>query len=241
MLLALDKHVLKTLLIALALITLPPSIVANAASVYSDDASNYTDSYAGKNAGMGFGPFIVVAENGKPPYSGTFLASAGGTEKNQGNPSPSSINTNGHAFGFYANGGATASVMVERAFKNRMQTTGDSFSINFVTGLNDSGVVGITLYTDNGNVGTFSFAAGSGYKFGGKQAAAVFRPGALHLQWKIISPGHLAFTCSGALSYSGLGAFSGSIVGFKVYSTNSGQGGSDHDGYFNSMSETVQP
>jgi len=217
------------------------TISARAASTYSDDASNYTNSYAGKNAGSGFGPFIVVAENGKPPYSGTFIASAGGTEKNQGNPSPASINTNGHSFGFYANGGPTASVMVQRVFKSKMQATGDSFSINFVTGLNDSGVVGITLYTDNGNVGNFSFAAGSGYKFGGKQAAAAFRPGALHLQWKIISPGRLAFSCSGALSYSGWGTFSGSIVGFKVYSTNSGRGGSDHDGYFNSMSETVQP
>lgn len=217
------------------------SVKTHAASAYSDDASNYTDAYAGKNVGTGFGPFVVVANNAKPPYAGTFIASAGGTESNQGNPNPESINTSGRAFGFYANLGSTASVTISRSFTYPMQSTEDSFSINLVTGLNDAGEVGITLYTSKDYVGAFSYIANQGYTFSGKAVGSQFVPGALHLLWTVTSPGHLSFRCSGALTCSGSTTFSGTITGFKVYCTNSGAGGPTHDGYFNSISEIVAP
>jgi len=238
----LDRHVRWALFLTFVCILLIISTVAAHASVaYTDDAAKYTDSYAGKTIGLGFGPFIVTAENDKPPFAGTFLGDASGTEKNSGSPNPGSINTNGHSFGFYANGGPAASVMISRAFKFDMHSPGDSFSINFVTGFNETGTAGITLYTNNGSVGNFVFVAGQGFKFDGKPTGIAFRPGALHLLWTITATGKLKFTCDGAVSYTGVGAMDGPIIGFKVYATNSGPGGSDHDGYFNSMNEIVQP
>jgi hypothetical protein len=169
------------------------------------------------------------------------MATAAGTERNSGNPNPESIDTGGHAFGFYANGGPTASVSIQRSFLNGMQTTGDSFSINFVTGFNAAGEVGITLYTTDANVGNFAFVAGSGYSFDGKLVVTAYQPGALHLLWRISSPGRLEFSCEGGQNCHGSCTFHGSIIGFKVYAVNSGPGGKDYDGYFNSMSEIVSP
>ena len=70
--------------------------------------------------------------------AGTFVFTATEAEGNQGTPAPSTIDSNGKSFGLFAQS-ADASITITRGFAAPLSTPGRTFSLDFVTGLNNDG------------------------------------------------------------------------------------------------------
>ena len=233
--------------IALLTALLPLSAFA-AGTTFTDNAANgYAANYAGVSK-TGFGAFTVAAINGAgntAPFSGTFIGSAAASEANTGTPTPASIDSTGNSFGFYANGGATASVTIARSFTQGLQNVGDTFSLNFVPGYNDAGTSGVSLSTTaNPDLGDFQYRAGTGFLFNNVSTGQTFTSGAFQLTYTVTSATTYSFTTGVAgtnspFAFTATGTFAGPINGFRVFATNSGSGASDHNGYFNNLSQTV--
>ena len=237
------KNVLPTGLALIAASALLPLASAYAQTTYSDSAAAYSGDYAGSNNGTGFSAFTVTiptGANANPPYSGSFVGSAADSEGNNGTPAPSTIDTTGKAFGLYANGGAAASSTASRNFTNNLTKAGDSFSLDFVGGYNDNGMVGVSLLNSGGAVGTLNYSGVTGqYSFNGGSNFQGFTSGALHLTYTLLSATSLRLNVTGAFTSTQTTAFTGPLTGFRVYQTYSGGGGSDHNAYFNNLSYTI--
>jgi len=216
------------------------------AQTLTDSAADpaYASGYDGKNGGSGFGPFQVAVSASGGGDAGTFLFTAAEGEDNKGTPAPSTIDTKSKSFGFYAHGSSRGvgnpSVSVTRRFTTPLTRTGDSFSLDFVTGYNDGGTAGVALTTGSGPVGRFQYQAGGSYYFNGRLAVKGYKPGALHLTYTLTSPTTYTFTSTGAVVFSGTGKTSGPITGFLVQQTNASKGNMaaatpDHNGYFNNL------
>jgi hypothetical protein len=199
-----------------------------------DDASDpvYAQGYhAGDNGGSGFTPFQIVSTG----TAGTFVFTATEAEGNQGTPPPSSIDTVGRSFGLFAQS-PDASITITRGFAVPLSTPGSTFSMDFVTGLNDAGTSGVALTTSGGTAGSFVLHGGTGVFFNGAPAGIGFVPGASHLVYTLTSPTTYALKVTGAEAFSGTGRFQGRITGFQVQQTNSGSTKPDHNAYFNNLS-----
>ena len=232
-----------------ALIAVLPSLAALAqTTTYTDNAANgYVGNYAGVSK-TGFGAFTVAAVNGAgntAPFSGTFIGSATASEGNAGTPAPGSMDTGGSSFGFYANGGSTASVTISRSFTQGLQNVGDTFSLNFVPGFNDAGTSGVSLSSSaNPDLGDFQYRAGAGFYFNNAFTGQAFASGAFRLTYTVTSATTYSLTTGIAgtgspFAFNGTGTFAGPVNGFNVFATNSGSGAADHNGYFNNLVETV--
>jgi hypothetical protein len=225
-----------TALLTAAAALLP--LAANAGTVTDNAANGYAGNYAGVSK-PGFGAFNVTAVNNGTTFSGTFIGSASASEGNNGSPAPASIDTAGNSFGFYANGSAAASVNANRTFNTGLSAIGDSFSLDIVPGYNDAGTAGVSLTTaGNTDLADFHYQAGTGYLFNNVFTGQTFASGALHLVFTVTGANQLSFAATGPCSYNNTVAFTGPITSFNVFGTNSGSGNSDHNGYFNNLSET---
>lgn len=207
---------------------------ASAQTAPGDDAGRaaYSNGYAaGQNGGSGFGPFAVKTAG----TAGTFVFSAAEAEGNQGAPPPASIDTQGKSFGLFAQS-ADAAITITRGFARPLTQTGDSFALDFVSGFNDAGTVGVALSTASRPVGSFVFhSKGVGVLFNDKPTGIGFVRGASHLVYTVTSPTTYSLTVTGADAFSGSGTFSGPITGFQIQQTNSGSTKPDHNAYFNNL------
>ena len=220
---------------AAATVFLLPLAGQAGSTVYTDNANNsaYSGGYAGQGGSApGFGAFKVVTAG---PSSGTFDFTAAEAEGNSGTPVPATIDTGNKSFGLYAQG-ADDSVTITRSFKAPLAAVGETFSLDFVTGYNDGGTVGVALTNAGGAVGKFFYQGDGSYYFNGKAAVTGYARGALHLTYTLTSPTTYSFTSTGAVSYSGTGTFSSPITGFEVQQTKSGAITPDHNAYFNNLS-----
>ncbi len=199
-----------------------------------DAASNltYSNGYnAGQNGGTGFTPFTVKTAG----TSGTFVFSAAEAEGNQGTPAPSTIDTGGKSFGLFAQN-SDAVITISRGFTKPLAAKGDSFALDFVSGLNDAGTVGVALSTAGGSTGSFIYhSGGSGVLFNDQPTKIGFVPGASHLVYTLTSPTAYTLTVTGADAFTGTGTLSGPVTGFQVQQTNSGSTKPDHNAYFNNL------
>ena len=211
------------------------ALSASAQTAPGDDAGRaaYTNGYkAGDNGGSGFGPFAVKTTG----TAGTFVFSAAEAEGNQGNPPPASIDTQGKSFGLFAQS-PDAAITITRGFQRPLTQKGDSFALDFVSGFNDAGAVGVALTTAGGPVGSFEFhSKGVGVQFNGRPTPLGFVRGASHLVYTLTSPTTYSLTVTGADAFTGTGTFTGPITGFQVQQTNSGSAKPDHNAYFNNLS-----
>lgn len=226
---------------ALCLLGLPGQ-----AQTLTDSAADpaYANGYAGQNGGSGFGPFVVAKSAAGGGTAGTFVFTATEAEGNRGTPAPSTIDSKGKSFGFFAHGTSRGagdpSILITRRFMHPLAARGDIFSLDFVTGYNDGGVSGVALTTRSGVVGRFQYQVGGNYFLNGKIVVKGYKPGALHLTYTLISPTTYSLTSTGAVSCTGLGTISGPITGFLVHQTNTSNGKKaatlpDHNGYFNQL------
>ena len=220
---------------AAMLALLPLAGHAQTAATAQDKASNpaYATGYdAGQNGGTGFTPFKVVSVG----TAGTFLFTATESEGNTGTPTPSTIDTEAKSFGLYAQS-TGASVTITRGFTKPLAAKGDTFSLDFVGGYNDTGTSGVALTIAGGTVGGFVFhGGGTGVLFNDKPTGIGFVPGASHLVYTLTSPTTYSLTVTGADAFTGSGTFSSPITGFQVQQTNSGSTKPDHNAYFNNLS-----
>ena len=208
--------------------------VSPAASGPGDKASNsaYANGYkAGENGGTGFTPFAVKTTG----TAGTFVFTATEAEGNQGTPAPSSIDTDGKSFGLFAQS-PDAVITITRGFTRPLAAKGDTFALDFVSGDNEAGTVGVSLMAASSPVGAFIFhSQGVGVLFNDKPTGIGFVPGASHLVYTLTSPTTYSLTVTGADAFHGTGTFSGPITGFQVQQTNSGAITPDHNAYFNNL------
>ncbi len=199
-----------------------------------DNAANpaYAKGYnAGQNGGTAFTPFTIKTSG----TAGTFIYSAAEGEGNAGAPTPSTIDTKDKSFGLFAQT-PDASITITRGFTKPLTQKGQTFSLDFVTGLNDAGTAGVALSTAAGPVGSFVLHGGTGFLFNEAKTGQNFAPGALHLVYTLTSPTTYSLKVTGASTFSGTGTFQGPITGFQVQQTNSGSTKPDHNAYFNSPS-----
>lgn len=206
-----------------------------AASTPGDNAGNaaYANGYkAGENGGVGFTPFTIKTAG----TAGTFVFTATESEGNKGTPAPASIDTSGKSFGLFAQT-PDASITITRGFTTPLTQTGQTFSLDFVTGLNDAGTAGVALTTATGPVGSFVLhGGGTGVLFNDAKTGLSFAPGALHLVYTLTSPTAYTLKVTGAYTFSGTGTLAGPVTGFQVQQTNSGSIKPDHNAYFNNLS-----
>ena len=158
-------------------------------------------------------------------------------EGNQGTPAPSTIDTQGKSFGLFAQT-PDASITITRGFAKPLSAPGSTFSIDFVSGLNDAGTSGVALTTASGTTGSFVYQAGKGVLFNGAATGVGFVPGASHLVYTLTSPTTYSLTVTGAEAFTGKGTFQGPITGVQIQQTNSGSTKPDHNAYFNNLSVT---
>jgi len=199
-----------------------------------DNASSpvYATGYhAGDNGGSGFTPFKVASIG----TAGTFVFTATEAEGNKGTPAPSTIDTNGKSFGLFAQS-PDASITITRGFTTPLTAPGSTFSLDFVSGLNEAGTCGVALTTADGTAGSFVFHGGAGVRFNGAATGIGFVPGASHLVYTLTSPTIYSLKVTGADAFTGTGTFKGPITGFQVQQTNSGSTKPDHNAYFNNLS-----
>lgn len=212
--------------------------LAGQAATGTDNANDpaYASGYnAGQNGGTGFGAYTVTSNAG----AGTFVFTAAEGEGNSGTPPPSSIDSNGKSFGLFAGGSSTAQVKVTRPFTTSLGNTGDTFSLDFVTGYNDAGSSGVALTSGAATVGDFRFVAGgTGFTFNGTPTGLGFTPGALHLTYTVTAPGQYSFSSTGAVTFNGTGSFSSPLDGANITLVNTGAGTPDHNAYFNNLAVT---
>ena len=197
-----------------------------------DNAANpaYTKGYnAGQNGGTTFTPFTIKTAG----TAGTFIFTATEAEGNKGTPAPSTIDTKDKSFGLFAQT-PDASVTITRGFTAPLIQKGQTFSLDFVTGLNDAGTAGVALTTAAGPVGSFVLHGGTGFLFNDAKTGLIFAPGALHLTYTLTSPTTYSLKVTGASTFSGTGTVKGPITGFQVQQANSGSIQPDHNAYFNS-------
>ncbi len=192
------------------------------------------------------------------------MYTAANSEGGNGTPAPSSIDSKNVSFGVYANTDATSSTTITRAFTAPTQpgglnVTGDTFSLDFLTGYNDgnaagtngpgdgSGFAGVSLLTAAGTVGTFDYQSGDQYLFNGAQVNKAdgtkqdFTTGAFHLLYTLTSATTYSFQASGPFTFTGTGTLSGPVTGFEVQQVNSGGGDPGHDAFFNNIAYTAVP
>ena len=217
------------------------------AQTFTDTAASpeYSSGYDGKGGTTpGFGAFKVVTTTVGGGSAGTFTFSAAEAQGNNGTPTPSTIDTKGMSFGFYAHGASASAndpaVTITRSFSAPLARASEAFSLDFVTGYNDGGSAGVALMTKNGPVGSFVYQGGT-YFFHGASAVTGYKTGALHLVYTLTSPAMYSLTVTGAVTYSGTGTFTAPITGFQVKATNASGGVAsvvtpDHNGYFNNLS-----
>ncbi len=205
-----------------------------AQSIPRDSAGSptYANGYkAGENGGAGFTPFVIKTAG----TAGTFVFTATEAEGNKGTPAPSTIDTSGKSFGLFAQT-PDASITITRGFAAPLAKKGQTFSLDFVTGLNDAGTSGVALSTAAGPVGSFVLHGGTGFLFNDAKTGQSFAPGALHLVYTLTSPTTYTLKVTGASTFNGTGTFQGPITGFQVQQTNSGSIKPDHNAYFNNLS-----
>jgi len=192
-------------------------------------ASGY---HAGDNSGSGFTPFRIVSVG----TAGTFVYTATESEGNSGTPAPSTIDTDGKSFGLFAQS-PDASITITRGFTTPLTAPGSTFSLDFVSGLNETGKAGVALTTADGTTGSFVFqGGGTGVLFNGTSMGIGFVPGASHLVYTLTSPTTYSLKVTGADAFTGTGTFQGQITGFQVQQTASGSMKPDHNAYFNNLS-----
>ena len=218
------------------------------AQTFTDNAANpaYANGYAAQGGSTpGFGAFSVVPSVTGGGTAGTFVFTATEAEGNNGIPAPSTIDSQGKSFGFFAhgisNGVNDPSLTITRSFGVPLTASGETFSLDFVTGYNDGGTCGVALTNKDGAVGSFCYKAGGSYFFNDKPVVTGYKTGALHLVYALTSPTSYSLTVTGAITYSGTGTFTNPITGFQVQDTNASNGkataaGPDHNGYFNNLS-----
>jgi len=217
------------------------------AQTFTDNAANpiYAKGYTGLGGDTpGFGAFKVVCAG---VSAGTFVASA--SEAEAGNGNPGSIDTGGKAFGMYAQT-PDAVTTVTRTFRVSSRasglTSGDSFSLDFVTGYNDGanggGSAGVALVTAAGPVGDFHYQSGNKYFFNGAAIPGQqYATGALHLVYTLTSATAYSLKVTGAVTYSGSGTYTGPITGFQVQQKNAGGKDPAYNAYFNAPALTCVP
>ena len=210
-----------------------PSQAQRAAPGDSASSPVYANGYkAGENGGVGFTPFAVKTVG----TAGTFVFTATEAEGNQGTPAPVSIDSQGKSFGLFAQS-PDAAITITRGFATPLTAKGDTFALDFVSGYNDAGTVGVALTTAGGTAGSFVFhSKGVGVLFNEKPTGIGFVPGASHLVYTLTSPTTYSLTVTGADAFTGTGTFSGPITGFQIKQTNSGSIKPDHNAYFNNLS-----
>jgi hypothetical protein len=219
----------------------------NAATIFTDNASNYTGGWTtGSNGGTGFGAWTHTA-------SGDNIISFAGTFT--GDPADGGISgMSTTSFGLYANPlGSGAFAIAERGFANPLGV-GDSFSfqwgINFDSGsdsvnvgnkgfsLYSGGTGGVELINLN-NAGSSDITInGNNVGFGYGTAAmtwTITRTSATNLQVD-------ATNRTGGAAYSGNITISGTAApdSFKFYASGM-QGGNEAQPYFNNLTLTVVP
>ena len=129
-----------------------------------------------------------------------------------------------------------------RGFVKPLTQKGDSFALDFVSGYNDAGIVGVALTTAEGTAGSFVFhSQGVGILFNDKPTGVGFVPGASHLVYTLTSPTTYSLVVTGADAFTGTATFTGPITGFQVQQTNSGSTKPDHNAYFNNLALTHAP
>jgi len=198
-----------------------------------DDAGRaaYANGYAnGRNGGAGFTPFVVKTAG----TAGTFVYSAAEAEGDKGTPAPETIDTNGKSFGLYAQS-KDGAVTITRGFRKPLTQKGDTFTLDFVSGFNEAGTVGVALSTASGPAGSFVFHSAGGVLFNDKPTGLGFAPGASHLIYTLTSPTTYSLTVTGADKFTGSGTLSGPVTGFEIRQTSSGATKPDHNAYFNHL------
>lgn len=245
-------------LTAIAAMTLAPlAAQAQTTIIASDNASSAAyggAGYAGLNGGTGFGAFNVAATGA----AGTFEYTSKESEDGSANIDSPAVTAGGSplSFGVYAQTpptGTAGAITISRTF-NTGPTTGDTFSLDFVTGYNDGlnadgtaggGMSGVGLTNAAGAFGTFSYQSNDQYLFNGTQVTKAdgtkqdFNTGALHLVYDITSATTYSLNVTGPFSFSGTGTYASPVTGFRVAQTNSGATTPDHNAYFNNLSETA--
>ncbi len=227
--------------VAVALALAPLTAQAQTLTLAQDNAGDpvYTSGFAGLNGGFGFDVFNVVTSTPGGGAAGTFTASA---SESEGDAANGVMDTNGLSFGTYANGPSTGaddpSVTVTRTFTSG-PTAGDTFSLDFVSGNNDGGSAGVSLFSDSKIFGSFVFQSGSGVLFNGQSTGLGFVPGPTHLVYAITSATTYSLTATGADAFTGSGTFSGPVTGFQMFQSDAGAATPDHNAYFNNLLETA--
>ena len=137
--------VLRSSTLALLLCVLIGPIVVHASLPAFDSAADpaYNSGWAdGSNGGYGFGPWSITTNNDNTQhFAGTFIADAGASGVN------SAIDTDGRAFGMYANtapNSSGASVSAMRDFTGGPLQVGQSFSLQIAVNYRD-GAKGVIL------------------------------------------------------------------------------------------------
>ena len=188
--------------------------------------------HTGDNGGSGFTPFRIVSAE----TAGTFVFTATESEGNKGTPAPSTIDAAGKSFGLFAQS-PDASITITRGFSKPLTAPGSTFSIDFVSGLNEAGTFGVALTTADGTTGSFVFhGGGAGVLFNGAATGIGFVPGASHLVYTLTSPTTYSLKVTGADAFTGTGTFKGPITGVQIQQTDSGSTKPDHNAYFNNLS-----
>ena len=245
------------------LISVSPTIIAQDSAA----STAYSNGYSGQNGGFGFGAFTVVTSTPSNTNNNSFAGSFIGDATKSENGSGGGVNSSGKSFGTYANGAASSpadpSVTVTRGFNTGL-TSGGSFSLDFLTGYNNGGTVGVTLITGSASitgsafqtrgadpfgsgttvpVGSFVYNQAQGaYDFNGNNTRIGYNSGLIHLVYSINSATAYTLVSTGAVSFTGSGTYSGTLSGFQFQQTNSDSNGGDpYNAFFNNLKETAQP
>jgi hypothetical protein len=211
----------------------------NAATILSDDASNYGGGWnTGSNGGSGFGAWTITSSNGTEGFAGAFI----------GDPTSAGITgMNATSFGLYANPATSgAFVNAERGFTNPLGV-GDSFS--FQWGINwdsNGGNKGFSLYSggvsgtelinvNNGSDEVITInGANVGFGYGNATMTwAITRTSSTNLQVD-------ATNRAGGAAYTGNFTISSNPDAFKFYASGM-EGNVLRQPYFNDLTLTVVP
>jgi hypothetical protein len=223
----------------LAALIFASSSALHAATVFTDDAGNYTTGswITGSNSGSGFGAWTLTSSGGSG-FAGTFI----------GDPSSAGITgMSAPSFGLFANPfGSGAFVNAERSFANPLGV-GDSFS--FQWGINwdsDGGNKGFSLYS-GGVSGTelINVNNGSNSDITINNSNVGFGYGNATMSWTITRTSSTnlqvnATNRDGGAAYTGNFTISGNPDSFKFYASGMNSG-DNRQPYFNNLTVTVVP
>lgn len=215
--------------------------------VAQDNANDaaYNDGWQnGDNGGFGFSNWIL-ASSGSSSQAGQFIGSSAFNASGDG---PQNIDTNGKAFGTYANSSNQSAA--SRGFSVTMQA-GNVYRFQLDNGfINNGGAVTAGFYAGNTAVAVIDFIGGNSggdydLKDGNTNVGTGLAFTGRGLSYELTFTSATDYTAvltkldgSGSFSYNG--TTSATIDTFNLFNTNAGNGG-NHDAFVNSLEIEAVP